>query len=233
MSRREISNSKLDELIASQALPPLSAERLKQIEAGVLADLKPVRPLAPARVYLAAFSAIFLAVWIIGCYIMGQRGWHVLSDFQRVAVFVPLAATVTILVFSIVRQMSPVARYARSSAIASTCFFILLLLMMAVIFQPAHETAFVRAGLVCFKTGMAFSIPSAFFFSLLLLRGAALSPLLTGATAGGLAGLVGLAVLEIHCPNLNVYHIVAWHVSVTLACVIAGVIFSSVTSRRS
>jgi hypothetical protein len=42
-----------------------------------------------------------------------------------------------------------------------------------------------------------------------------------------------LAVLEIHCPNLNVYHIVVWHVSVTLVCVVAGLIFSSVTFRRS
>jgi len=53
-----------------------------------------------------------------------------------------------------------------------------------------------------------------------------------GATAGGLAGLAGLAVLEIHCPDVNVYHIVGWHISVAFVCVVAGIIISSVTFRR-
>ena len=38
-----------------------------------------------------------------------------------------------------------------------------------------------------------------------------LSPGLTGTIAGGLAGLVGWVVLELQCPNLNLYHILAWH----------------------
>ena len=146
--------------------------------------------------------------------------------------FVPLAATSALLAFSLVRQMTPAAKHARSSALLSGSIFVLLLLIMTVIFQPAQESAFVRQGLACFRTGMTFAVPAAFLFALLLLRGAALSPLLTGATAGGLAGLVGLAVLEIQCPDLNVYHIVVWHVSVTLVCMVAGLVFSSVTYRR-
>ena len=215
-----------------QPLPPLPPDRLKQIEAALIADLKPVRPLASTGIYLGAFAGIFVAVCIVACYIVGQYGWHALSEFQKVAVFVPLAAMTAFLAFSVVRQMTPAAKHTRSSALVSAGIFIVLLLFITVIFQPARESAFVSHGLACFRTGMIFAIPSAFLFALVLRRGAALSPLLAGATAGGLAGLVGLTVLEIHCPNLNVYHIVVWHVSVTLVCVVAGLVFSRVTFQR-
>lgn len=222
----------LDGLLSSRELPTLPADRLKQIETAVTADLTPVKPLAPAGVYLAGFAGIFLGIWVIGCVIAGQRGWRALSELQKLGVLAPLGACVALLVFSIVRQMTPAGKQARSTAAFSVASFALLLLTMAVVFRPAYESAFVHSGLVCFRTGMAFAIPAAMLFALLLRRGAGLSPALTGATAGGLAGLVGLAVLEIHCPNLNVYHIMVWHVSVTLACMIGGLILSSVTFRR-
>jgi hypothetical protein len=228
----KMTDGELDRMLSSRQLAPLPQDRIKRIEAAVVADLKPVRPMASDGALLAGFAGIFVAVSIIGCHITGQRGWHALSELQRAAVFVPLAATIAILAFSVVRQMRPAARHGRFSALVSAALFVLLLGSMAVVFQPVREFAFVRNGLACFRTGVAFAIPAAFFFALLLLRGAALSPGLAGATAGGLAGLVGLTVLEIHCPNLNVYHIVAWHVSVTLVGVAGGLVFSSVTFRR-
>jgi hypothetical protein len=232
MSNHEMTNGEIDHLLNSANLPLVSTERMKRIEAALVADLKPVRPLAPAGVYLAGFAGVFVAVCLIGCYIGGQHGWHALSDLQKVAVFLPLAATTALLAFSVVRQMRPGSKRARPSVQGSASIFVFLLLAMTIVFQPAQESAFVEHGLACFRTGMTYAIPAAFLFALLLLRSAALSPALTGATAGGLAGLVGLTVLEIHCPNLNVNHIMVWHVSVTVACIILGFIFSSVTFRR-
>jgi hypothetical protein len=43
-----------------------------------------------------------------------------------------------------------------------------------------------------------------------------LYPKLIGAAAGGLAGLIGLSVLEINCSNLDVFHILVWHWGVVL-----------------
>jgi hypothetical protein len=215
-----------------QPLPTVSPDRLKQIEAAIVADLKPVRPIASTGVYFTAVAGIIVAVCIIGGHMAGEHGWHALSELQKLAVFVPLIAASALLAFSRVRQMRPAAKHARASALLSVIIFALLLPIVAILFQPVHESALVRNGLVCFRTGMLFAIPAAFLFSLIVLRGAALSPLLTGATAGGLAGLVGLAVLEIHCPDLKVYHIIVWHVSVVLVCMIAGLILSGVTFRR-
>jgi hypothetical protein len=233
MTDREMTDGNMDELLRAQALPALPAERLKQIEAALIADLKPVRPLAPAGVYLSAFAGIFIAACILSWfYFTGQSGWEALSRLQKPLVFVPLLAIMALLIFSVVRQMAPAARYTRTTALLAAGVFLLMLACMTLVFHPIHESAFVHDGLVCFRAGMTFAIPASLLFALLLLRGAALPPALTGATAGGLAGLAGLAVLEIHCPNLDVYHILVWHVSVTVVCAIAGVILASVMFRN-
>lgn len=227
-----MTNQEIDAVLQRHDFPPAPGDRIKRIETALVADLKPVRPMAPASVYLASFAGIFIAMCAAGGYLAGQSGWHALSGVQKICVFAPLVASIAFLVFSIVRQMTPAAKYVRSSALLSAASFGLLLLAIAAVFEPRQEPGFLRSGLACFRTGLVFAVPAAFLFGLLLLRGARLSPALTGAMSGGLAGLVGLAVLEIHCPNLNVVHIVTWHVSVTLVCALVGFIFSGVTFRR-
>ena len=58
-------------------------------------------------------------------------------------------------------------------------------------------------------------------------RGAILFPKFIGAAAGALAGLIGLSVLEINCPNLNVFHILVWHGGVVLVSSSAGALLGA------
>ena len=233
MNRREVTQGELDGLIDAQELPALRADRLRQIKSAVIADLKPVRPMASDAVYVGALAGIFIVVCIVSCYLIaGREGWEALSNLQRPVVFIPLLAIASLLAFSLVRQMRPAAKYTRTTALVGAGVFLLLLASVALIFQPMQETAFAHDSLVCFRAGVMFAIPTAILFGIVLWRGAALSPALTGATAGGLAGLAGLAILEIHCPNMNVYHIVVAHLSVVVACALAGFVFSSVTFSR-
>jgi hypothetical protein len=51
-----------------------------------------------------------------------------------------------------------------------------------------------------------------------------LSPGMTGAATGLLAGLVGTTVLEIHCPNLDAWHILISHLGVAMLCALAGLV---------
>ncbi len=222
----------LDQLLGAANFPSLPARRVNDIESAVVADLKPVRPLAPAGTYAAAFLCILIGACVLDCLLVGQHGWHALTVLQRSLIFIPLAAIAALLVYSVVHQMTPAAKYPRSTAMLASAFFLWLLVFMLLIFRPASEPGFVEHGFACFRTGMAFALPSGLLFGVLLRRGAGFTPLLTGATAGGLAGLIGLTVLEIHCPNLNLYHIVVWHVLVTVVCLFLGFIFSSVTLLR-
>ena len=94
--------------------------------------------MASTAAYFTAFAGICIAVCVIGCAIAGQYGWHALSEIQKLAVFVPLAAIIGLLAFSLVRQMRPAAKHARRSALLALGIFILLLLIMTVIFRPVR-----------------------------------------------------------------------------------------------
>jgi hypothetical protein len=195
---------------------------LGQIKAVLLQDLKPVRPLAPAFAFRAAFGIIFLAVTVVGSFQLRAYGWGVLSIPQRIVVFTSLAAGTGLLASSMVRQMFPGSKHTVSPALLLVGVLALLMLPASAVFQPQVEFAFVSNGLSCLRAGLSYAIPGAILLWLLLRRGAVLSPKLAAATAGGFAGLIGLTVLEVHCPILNRYHILVWHMGVVLLSMLGG-----------
>ena len=205
--------------------------RLRQIQAAIKEDLRPVRPLASAGVFLLAFMLISLAVVAIGSLLLGVNGWNALGSIQRMTIFAALTASVFQLAISVVRQMVPGGKHSISPRLLPIGILTGLILVTAVIFRVRHETPFVPAGLACLRTGLTYSIPAALLFWVLLSRGAVLYPKLTGAAAGEFAGLIGVSVLEVGCPNLDVYHILVWHLCVILLCVIGGLSLGAAVDR--
>ena len=199
---------------AEPASLPLTA--LKPIEACLVKDLKPVRPLASPRFFLLACATISFAVACVGAKLLGTAGWHTLNPAQRVGVFAALAAGALLLAFSMVGQMAPGSRHVLTPAVVPILVLAALLILFTVEFQPQAEPAFVANGLVCLRNGLACSTPAVVLFGTLIRRGAMLDPAVIGAAAGGLAGLTGLTVLEINCANPNVFHILLWHCGVVL-----------------
>ena len=55
----------------------LSERLLRRMQAGILKDLKPVRPLPPPRILLLACSIVFLSVVAVGALLLGTTGWNV------------------------------------------------------------------------------------------------------------------------------------------------------------
>ena len=179
------------------------------------------------RCRLFACAIIFLCIVAVGATPFGLNGWGALSMAQRIAVFATLAASAVLLAISMVGQMVPGNKYALAPAALPIGILTGLTIVLAATFQPKDESAFVADGSVCMRNGLTCSIPAAFLFWLLVRRGAMLYPKLIGAAAGGLAGLVGLSVLEINCPNLNVFHILVWHWGVVLFSSAAGALLGA------
>jgi hypothetical protein len=204
-----------------QGTPP-SPDRLREIKAGILADLKPVKPLAPAGGFFFALMVILLGVAAVGRATLGIAGWRALSPSLRIFVFTALAAAAGLLAFSLVRQMAPASRLLPSPYLLVIMVLGIIASLFGTLFQPHEESTFVATGLVCLKIGLTCAISAALLYWLVLRRGAILNPILTAVTAGALAGSSGLTVLEIFCPNLNEYHILVWHLGAALLSATGG-----------
>jgi hypothetical protein len=208
--------------------PSPSHKQLKRIQAAVIENISPVRPLPPSRIFLFAFALIFLLVVIVGSIRLGVSGWEVLRMEQKIAIFATLVASAVGLALSMGLQMVPGSKHAVSPTILPIVVLVALLLVIVAVFRSEEESAFVMNGLICMRNGLMYSIPTVLALWMLLRRGAILFPKLVGAAAGGFAGLIGLSVLEINCPNLNEYHILVWHWGVILISSLAGVALGAV-----
>jgi hypothetical protein len=211
----------LDEVEAGDGPRP-SESQLRRIETKIVTSLKPVRPLPPSSIYLVACAVIFFSVAAAGTLLLGTNGWRALAVAQRIAVFMTLAASAVLVAVSVVRQMVPGSKHGFSPAKLPFAILTALMLMMAATFRSRQDSAFMAGGLVCMKNGLTYAVPAALLLWLTLRRGAILFPKPMGAAAGGLAGLIGLSVLEVNCPNLNVFHILVWHSGVVLISSLAG-----------
>lgn len=185
-------------------------------------DLTPVEPLAPCRALLSTSAVIFLSVVTAGAIPFAMNGWLVLSLVQRIVVFVSIIVGAALLAVSAIGQMSPGHRFGLARARLPIRVVIALLLLIFAAFEPRREDWFISNSFACLKNGLIYSIAAALMFSVLVRRGAFLFPKLTGATVGALAGLAGLAVLEINCSNLNLLHILAGHWAVVLISTSVG-----------
>jgi hypothetical protein len=202
----------------------VDSSQIDRLAKMIVSDLRPVRPLLPTWVFLLAFALIFVGLSCLGVLYLGPYGWFVLMPGQKIAVFATLAAGAALLAFSLVRHMVPGQKSLLRPGLLPIGLFVLLCLVVASVFQVRTDPHFLQSGEACLKAGIPYAIPAAFVFWLILRRGAILSPRVVGAITGMLAGLVSTTVLEVHCPNLNVWHILVWHVGIALLGLVTGVL---------
>jgi hypothetical protein len=93
-------------------------------------------------------------------------------------------------------------------------FSVALAVVFALLFDDYRTENFVSAGLTCLSTGVLHAIPAALIGWWVLRRGCALDSVSAGLAVGALAGLAGLAVLELHCTNFEAVHVLVWHTPV-------------------
>ena len=94
--------------------------------------------------------------------------------------------------------------------------------VFAFLFHDYRTDSFVHQGIACLEVGLLWAAPAAAGAWLLLRRGFAVDHKAAGVAAGTFAGLTGVTVLELHCPNLRMPHIVVWHLAVLPIAALAG-----------
>ena len=184
--------------------------------------LRPVSPLPSPGFFVGVFLAILLALAFAGVARFGMPGFHALSLVRKIVIFSLLGAVAWALAVAVARQMMPASRRWINVGPLAGGIIVVLLIVFALLFRNFDWHAFTSAGTWCLRTGIECAIPAGFLIWLLLRRGVVLNPVSAGALAGALSGLVGLTMLELHCPIFNAFHILFWHVGVLILATVAG-----------
>jgi hypothetical protein len=168
--------------------------------------------------------AIFVGVVTVEAYRLGAFAIVVMSSLQAGAIFGTLAICAALLAYSLVQQMVPGSPHRVAPHLLPIGIMVSLAVAIAILFQFQQERNFWARDWACLRTGIPVGAIAAVPFWLVLRRGAILSPVMTGAATGLLAGLVGTSALEIHCPNLDAWHSLVAHLGVAVLGAAVGLV---------
>ena len=210
MTDREI-DALLKRAGAGREADPALVERLAG-SAG--RGLTPVRPL-PSAWQLAARVAVASAVLAIaGALLLGPHGIRLMSGVQEAAIFPLLALWMALAAAVCVAEAIPGSRRMIAPWLVVVCVCVTLAAVFAGVFHNYATEQFVSQGMRCLVAGLAQAVPAAAATWWILRRGFAVNPRAAGFAGGALAGLAGVLMLEIHCPNFEAPHVMVWHVAV-------------------
>lgn len=195
---------------------------LKRIADSMHASLRPVRPLPPSWVLTGGLILICAAVALAGAARTGFDGIANLGPWERVLIFASLGILAWIAGGALVAELIPGGRHSLSPPVLLTIITLALLGVFALLFHNYRADHFISAGIACLLAGSLTALPTALLSWLLLRRGFAVNPIAAGLVGGALAGVSGVAMLELHCANSQALHVLVWHTAVIPVCAGAG-----------
>ena len=195
---------------------------MARLQSSATEHLRPVSPLPSPGFFVGVFLVILVAIAFAGVARFGMPGFHALSLFRKIVIFSLLGVSAWTLAVAVAHQMTPGSRKWMNAGPLVGGIIAILLAAFALLFRNFDWHAFTSGGMWCFRTGIECAIPAGFLIWLLLRRGLLLNPVSAGALAGALSGLVGLTMLELHCPIFNAFHILFWHAGVMILATVAG-----------
>jgi hypothetical protein len=210
-----------------------SADGLAAIGDQLRAALQPVRPL-PSNAFLIGLGlSVFFFLSVIVASATGLRAIHVLTGGQMTLYYGVVSLLAALFARATAERMIPGSkRFAPSSLLAALVVAGLGLLVFSM-FENRGTENFVAQGIPCLRLGAISALLSGLVGWRLLQRGYLVSPRETITLYGFFAGLVGIAVLALHCPIQNSLHIVVWHIGAMLLAGFAGFLLGSFFENSS
>jgi hypothetical protein len=225
----------MDDILKQAALAPqtVNPALLDQAAASIGNSFLPVRPLPPSWAMESGLIAIAVAIAMAGAAKAGFFGILKLNFFERMIVFSALSILIFLAASAWVSENIPGSkrRLSSSALLGVTIFGILA--VFGVLFRNYETHRFLSSGLICLRLGLLHAIPTAFLGWLILRRGYAVNAVASGLVAGILAGLAGVTMLELHCPNFQALHVLIWHTAVIPVSAAAGAFLAWMLAGRS
>jgi hypothetical protein len=177
-------------------------------------SLEPVGALPHPLALTTAAAAVCLGVAAAGAVALGLNGAERMTAAQALAAYPVLMFLILATAFVCVSESIPGSRRWIRPAwlLAASC--IALAAVFAALFRDPGAERFVAHGIPCLKAGLATAVPAALLTWLALRRGYAVDRTGSATVRGVLAGLAGIVLLELHCPNFETAHVLTWHLAV-------------------
>jgi len=219
-----VSSKDIDEVLKRtvQAPHPVDPALLERIARSLQSSMRPVRPLPPNWVLAGGLALLCAVVALAASARAGFDGIEKLSIFQRALIFPTLSILMCFAAIEFVGEMIPGSLRRVTPRALLGAGGVALLAMFALLFRDYHTDHFVSSGITCLIMGLLHAIPTGLAIWFLLRRGFAVNAVAAGLAGGILAGLTGLAVLELHCANFQALHILVWHTAVVPVSGAAG-----------
>ncbi len=212
-----MNDREVDKLLNGAKVPQGPREEiLGRIAESIAGSMRPVRPLPPQWMLTGGVALICALVALAGAAGMRFSGIAKMSVLERGTVFSVLGILVLVAASELVSAMIPGSRRRFPSGVLLLVTSLCLAAVLALCFRDYRTTHFVHAGLVCLAIGVVHAIVAGLLSWLVLRRGFAVDAVSAGLAAGTLAGLAGVGMLELHCPNFQTAHVLVWHLGVLL-----------------
>lgn len=227
MNARKSLTEELDELGAlgvESALP--QPARLDAIRAQVASSLTPVRPLPSNNTLVWLAVAVFIAFSALATIPVGFAGFHRLLPTQKLLYLAVILLSAAALSKALVNEILPGSKRHVAARVSMLLALVAVALVTFGLFPTVDFDRFSERGLPCLELGTVCAALSGCFAYFLIRKGFSSSPLRTGLAAGLLAGLAGFAILALHCPVLNVAHILVWHFGAVLIGAAGGLLLA-------
>jgi len=224
----------MDEFLKQAAHNPeaVSPALLDRIAASLGNSMPAVRPLPSSWVLEIGIILIAVAIAIAGAAEAGFFGVLKLNSFERMLIFPALAILIFLAASAWVSENIPGSKRLFTPGMLLGVSIFGLLAIFGVLFRNYQTDRFLSAGLICLGFGLLHAIPTALLGWLVLRRGFAMNAVASGLVGGTLAGLAGVAMLELHCPNFQALHVLIWHTAVIPVSAAGGAVLAWVISRH-
>lgn len=220
--------------LAAQARHDVEPAVLQRIAGSIKSSMAPVRPLRPMWMLASGLILICVSVALAGAARAGFHGIEKMTGWDRALIFPALGILAWLAAAGFVSEMIPGSRRRMAPKTLLAIGSLVLLGLFAVLFRDYRTDQFVSAGIVCLVAGVLHAVPAGLLGWCMLRRGFAVNSVAAGLVGGTLAGLAGVAMLELHCANFQALHLLLWHTAVLPVSGAAGALLAwSLRSRTS
>jgi hypothetical protein len=230
-----VTDEEIEKILANAARVPheLPEQLLARIAESIKPTLQPVQPLPATPVLASRLILIGAAVAVAGAALTGFHGIRALAPLAGIIILTTLLVLGYLAAEAFVDAMVPGSRHRLSALTLVAVVSTALLVVFALLFRDYRVDHFVRAGAACLLVGLLFAVPSSFFGWLLMRRGVATHGVSAGIAGGALAGLAGVAMLELHCANFEAPHVLLWHTAVVPVSAAGGALLGWLSRRNA